>query len=392
MKKLSKRAIAFLMALCMVLALNVSSVFADTPTSNESTATYGKAKIGCSVSWNGRYMTVYVDYGDGTTKPASNIRVAVWSADGGQDDLQWYKLTSEDATVFTADIDLMPHGREGVYYAHVYCDDNTLMAAFEKNVDMSKAEIKCEISKDGRTMTVTADYAYSARPHDLKVAVWSNTNGQDDLQWYKLTSSDATSYMAVIDLTAHGSSDTYYAHVYEGSTMLQGFEEKVEMSSKANPDGVTLYCCASDYVTLRSMTSRSSSALAKITTREEMTKLDEVGDWYYVNYKGTLGYVLKEFASTDKNAALNYGTGSVSTDKYMYCCASDYVTVRLQPSKTADPIDRIYSRQRVIVVEDKGEWLYVDYEIGNGNFAGSGYVLKSYFSTSQDAPLNYGTN
>lgn len=73
----------------------------------------------------------------------------------------------------------------------------------------------------------------------------------------------------------------------------------------------TLYCCASDFATLRDTDSRNGKSLAKIKTREEVEWIGSTGEFYYVKYKGKNGYVLKDFFSSDPNAALNYGSGNV---------------------------------------------------------------------------------
>lgn len=72
-----------------------------------------------------------------------------------------------------------------------------------------------------------------------------------------------------------------------------------------------LYCCASDFATLRNKPSRSGSEIVKITTREKVEYLGRDGEFYYVSYKGDKGYVLSDFFSEDINAPLNYGTGNL---------------------------------------------------------------------------------
>lgn len=72
-----------------------------------------------------------------------------------------------------------------------------------------------------------------------------------------------------------------------------------------------LYCCASDFATLRNKPSRSGSEIVKITTREKVEYLGRDGEFYYVSYKGDKGYVLADFFSEDINAPLNYGTGNL---------------------------------------------------------------------------------
>lgn len=151
---------------------------------------------------------------------------------------------------------------------------------------------------------------------------------------------------------------------------------------------VILYCCASDYVTLRDRPSRSGNEITKIYTRDSVKYLSSTGDFYYVDYNGDKGYVLKEFFSQDKNAALNYGAGnsSVTNSNVLYCCASDYASLRSGASRDSGVITRISSREAVTYLGSSGEFYRVSFK------GQTGYVLKNYFSASPDAPLNYGDN
>ena len=149
-----------------------------------------------------------------------------------------------------------------------------------------------------------------------------------------------------------------------------------------------LYCCASDHVTLRDRPSRTGLAKAKILTRESVKYISSTGDFYFVSYGDKTGYVLKEFFSENKNAPLNYGNGNalLHPSDTLYCCASDYATLREAPSRDSDEICKIYTRDEVSYISATGDFYFVSY--GNS----TGYVLKSYFATSPDAPLNYGTD
>lgn len=88
------------------------------------------------------------------------------------------------------------------------------------------------------------------------------------------------------------------------------FESSKSVNSSTKPAN-TLYCCASDFATLRDTDSRNGKSLAKIKTREEVEWIGTTGEFYYVKYKNKYGYVLKDFFSSDSNAALNYGSGNV---------------------------------------------------------------------------------
>ena len=127
-----------------------------------------------------------------------------------------------------------------------------------------------------------------------------------------------------------------------------------------------------------------------IGTREAVSYISTSGDFYYVNYQGIYGYVLKDFFSTDINAPINYGDGGVDTPStgsgILYCCASEAATLRSIASRSGDALASVASRQAVEYLSTVGEFYQVRY---NGQI---GYVLAVYFSADPNAPLNYGTN
>ncbi len=89
------------------------------------------------------------------------------------------------------------------------------------------ADTSVSVSADGRNLTVKAENVTGTS--NIKAAIWSNTGGQDDLKWYTLTKASDGSFSKKVDLTAHGSSDTYHVHIYSGSTLLGAHKESVTM-------------------------------------------------------------------------------------------------------------------------------------------------------------------
>lgn len=159
-------------------------------------------------------------------------------------------------------------------------------------------------------------------------------------------------------------------------------------SSNNSSKKAYMYCIASDFATMREKPSRTSRKIRTIKSRKRVEYLSADGEFYYVSYKGDKGYVLSEFLSSNKNAALNYGSGNAPLQKNdsLYCIASDYATLRKNPSRSAKEITKITTREEVTYLGKSGSFYHVKY-------AGKkGYVLKSYFSPDYDAPLNYGTN
>ena len=72
--------------------------------------------------------------------PARTIEAAVWSEEQGQDGLKWYPMTSGNGGWYV-EIPISDFGENGIYYAHVYVDDQFAgEVSFEVPADSAAAE------------------------------------------------------------------------------------------------------------------------------------------------------------------------------------------------------------------------------------------------------------
>lgn len=90
------------------------------------------------------------------------------------------------------------------------------------------ANTSATVSDSGRILTVQATNITGTS--SIRAAVWSQTNGQDDIKWYDLKKNADGSMSVAVDLKKHGSNDTYYAHIYSGNTLLGNHTLTVTMS------------------------------------------------------------------------------------------------------------------------------------------------------------------
>lgn len=68
------------------------------------------------------------------------ISYAVWSEEGGQDDLQWFSVPGSHESDFTYEIDLSYYDTEGIYYVHAYGsmeDDDEMTFIGETKVEIN---------------------------------------------------------------------------------------------------------------------------------------------------------------------------------------------------------------------------------------------------------------
>lgn len=199
------------------------------------TATCGTKTATCTVTVKDiKYAIQNVNNGAGTftvrmarlneLANVAEVRVAVWSAENGQDDLKWYTATSAGNGVYTLNVSIANHGsKAGNYYAHAYVYDSSGKSyfwgggscAFTK-VNMSASGISAQVSADEETATITMTGVTGV--NSLEFAVWSNVNGQDDLIWYTAQNKGSGTWSVSVPISRHRySAGTYNVHAYAGN-------------------------------------------------------------------------------------------------------------------------------------------------------------------------------
>ena len=149
----------------------------------------------------------------------TKVMLPVWSAANGQDDIKWYKATKQTDGSWTYTVDLAAHNSTGRYLIHVYgtkAGKTELIANTTANVAKLPATklptVAAVVSADYNTMKVTVK---NADAYDqIRIPVWSEVNGQDDISWYKATKQSDGSWTCAVDLTVHNSTGRYQIHVY----------------------------------------------------------------------------------------------------------------------------------------------------------------------------------
>lgn len=148
-----------------------------------------------------------------TASDYSNLRVAIWSAEGGQDDIKWYNLTKQANGSWTVSNPLRNLKHAGSCYAHVYTDEATFVCGntfVVQESDIPKNVLTVSGSGANRTVTVTPAGSYS----NMRVAVWSGEGGHDDIRWYNMTRQPNGSWQVSFPLSNLRHSGICYADAY----------------------------------------------------------------------------------------------------------------------------------------------------------------------------------
>ena len=156
---------------------------------------------------------------DGITAKAGvkQVIVAVWST-SNQSNLKWYTATRQTDGSYVVNVNIANHGYEyGTYQCHAYLYDNNGIQAFRATsarLIQPKAVLTATGNSAGTQYAIKAsNVAYAGGIKGVKVAVWSNVGGQDDLRWYSMANSNGV-WTANVLKTQHKGTGVYQAHVY----------------------------------------------------------------------------------------------------------------------------------------------------------------------------------
>lgn len=156
----------------------------------------------------------------GYTDGIKSAMVAVWSTNGGQDDLIWYSMLNNGNGIWSTNIPIVNHRTAGTYCAHMYIEDKNgelhLIGNTTFNVEGPViGEIVIE-NVDSKTGTFTIDIdevSAKAGISKVEVAVWSKSD-QSNLRWYAAVQNDEI-YTVPVNITNHGCEyGNYIIHVY----------------------------------------------------------------------------------------------------------------------------------------------------------------------------------
>lgn len=151
--------------------------------------------------------------------PIKKITAAVWSDEGGTDDLIWYNTKYESNNSYSVIIDPINHkNTSGKYFIDIYGVDSRNISIF---VNGTTHNVKSTLSP---TITVNTDVdnkyiLINARglknANSVSFPVWTSNKGQDDLIWHSASKQSNGTWTAKIPISQHkNETGTYIVHAY----------------------------------------------------------------------------------------------------------------------------------------------------------------------------------
>ena len=199
----------------------ITETKATVPQSTETQVT-GKLTISNQTS-NG--FDVVVTNVSGGGKEVKEVRVPIWSDKNGQDDLTWYHADKQSDGSYKVHVDTASHkGDAGTYSVHLYYmldGKRTYITETKATIPQStesqvtgKLTINNQMSS-GFDVVVTNVSGGGKEVKEVRVPIWSDKNGQDDLTWYHADKQSDGSYKVHVDTASHkGDAGTYSVHLY----------------------------------------------------------------------------------------------------------------------------------------------------------------------------------
>ena len=196
----------------------ITETKATVPQSVESQVT-GKLTINNQTS-NG--FDVVVTNVSGGGKEVKEVRVPIWSDKNDQDDLTWYHADKQSDGSYKVHVDTASHkGDAGTYSVHLYYMLNgkrTYITETKATVPESQVTGNLTINNqtsNGFDVVVTNVSGGGKEVKEVRVPIWSDKNGQDDLTWYHADKQSDGSYKVHVDTASHkGDAGTYSVHLY----------------------------------------------------------------------------------------------------------------------------------------------------------------------------------
>ena len=158
----------------------------------------------------------------GGGKTVQEVRVPIWSDKNGQDDLTWYHADKQSDGSYKVHVDTASHkGDAGTYAVHLYYMlDGKRTYITETTATVPESQVTGELTitnqtSNGFDVVVTNVSGGGKTVQEVRVPIWSNKNGQDDLTWYHADKQSDGSYKVHVDKASHkGDAGTYAVHLY----------------------------------------------------------------------------------------------------------------------------------------------------------------------------------
>ncbi|WP_197456674.1 GBS Bsp-like repeat-containing protein, partial [Streptococcus sp. DD12] len=167
------------------------------------------------------------------SRKVTKLQVAAWTK-ADQSDLHWY-VTTGDQGSFSLTVDQRNHKyNAGLYTVHAYVtydngsSNGVNLGSYTLNKTNYIPQVATSYEGTGVYRITISDVV---QPEQVKVAVWGDVNGQNDLRWYNAGKAGDYTWTITVDAKTHGETGLYHVHIYQGNTGLLATNMEVSRSN-----------------------------------------------------------------------------------------------------------------------------------------------------------------
>ncbi|MCX0416883.1 SH3 domain-containing protein [Clostridium perfringens] len=185
----------------------------------------------------------------------------------------------------------------------------------------------------------------------------------------------------------------YVKDVTESSNSNQGTQTPEKPSTPESTEKTGIVNVSSS-LNVRSEASTSSKVIGSLSGNTKVIIVGEEGAFYKIEYKGSHGYVAKEYVKdVTESSNSNQGTQTPekpstpeSTEKTGIVNVSSFLNVRSEASTSSKVIGSLSGNTKVIIVGEEGAFYKIEYKGSHG------YVAKEYIKdVTESSNSNQGT-
>ncbi|MGT2750213.1 GBS Bsp-like repeat-containing protein [Streptococcus orisasini] len=154
---------------------------------------------------------------------------AVWSDENGQDDLKWYEADADGSIL----ADYNHHRGYGTYHIHTYLKHyGKMLPVAAQTLQLPRPKVSYQLNKVKDTSYEAVISNVPPYMTSIYVPVWSEQNGQDDIQWYQARKEADGTFKAKITLKKHDFNlGAYQYHMYGSGPLGEWHVEGLASSS-----------------------------------------------------------------------------------------------------------------------------------------------------------------
>ena len=159
-----------------------------------------------------------------STKGVKTVKLPIWSSQGGQDDVIWYDAIKQTDGTYKLSVDIRRHkNNRSEYNIHMYYiqSDGSLqgVTGTTTKVEEPKYSVTGTIHIENKTSqgfdVLITNVSDSNGISRVKVPIWTENSGQDDIIWYDASKQNDGNYKVTVNISKHkNESGEYNIHLY----------------------------------------------------------------------------------------------------------------------------------------------------------------------------------